>query len=186
MLRNLIWSVFAFAAALGMFVVAAYAADPNPNSPSPSAAGTAQPGADPATGPRRSGPGDPQRPDSRDVPQILIVAAVNPRAKNDPEAQALLDKAIADMQVMHQDEAARFSAFQQLVQAERSGDADAFKKAREDFNAATQKMQADVKQFNQQDVVPLRKRVHELMTNGGSAPDTGHRPATTAALPSAN
>lgn len=181
MRTNPIWSVFAVAAALVVFVVAAYAADPNPNSHSPSAAGTAQPGAGPTTAPQRPGLGDTQRPDTRDVPQLLLVAAVNPRTKNDPEVQTLLDKAIADLQVVQQDEAARLVAFQQLVQAERGGDADAIQKAREGVNAATVKLATDARQFNQQDAGPLRKRMHELMSNGGSTPDTAQRPAAPSA-----
>jgi hypothetical protein len=183
--KNPIWSVFAVAAALVMFVVAACAADPNPSPLSPSAAGTTQPGAGPATRPQRPGPGDPARPDALDMPQILLVAAVNPRAKNDPEVQTLLDKAIADLQVVQQDEAARLLAFQKLVQSERSGDADSIRTAREGVNSATVKLAADARQFNQQDMGPLRKRVHELMSNGGPTPDTAHRPAPPSAPPSA-
>ena len=110
------------------------------------------------------------------MPQILIIAAVNPHAKNDPEVQTLLDKTIADLQVVQQDEAARLLAFQQLVQAERGGDADAIQKAREDINSANVKLVADAKQLSQQDVGPLRKRVRELMAHGGLTPETGNPP----------
>ena len=111
------------------------------------------------------------------MPQILIVAAVNLRAKNDPEVQALLDKAIADLQVVQTDEAARLIAFQQLVQAERGGNADAIQKARDGVNSANVKLVAHARQFNQEDVGPLRKRVRELIARGAPTPEAG-APAT--------
>lgn len=176
MRKDLIRSVFAGAAALAMFAVAAHAAGPNAVPISPSAAGTIPPGVGPGPGPRRPGPGDLQRMDTRELPQILMVAAVNPHAKNDPEVQTLLDKAIADLQVMQQDDAARLLAFQQLVQAVRSGDAVGVRKAREDFNAATQKVHADARQFYQHDVTALQKTIRELIASGGVTAGTGNRP----------
>lgn len=177
MRKHLIWSGVAVAAALVMLVVVAYAADPNATPVSPSTAGATQPVAGQGAATKRPGPGDSQRPDTGDLPQILMVAAVNLHAKNDPEVQTLLDKAIADLQVVHQDEAARLLAFQQLVQAERGADADAIQKARDGVNSVNLKLVADARQFNQQDVAPLRKRVRELIARGGSTPETGS-PAT--------
>ncbi len=161
------WSIIAVMAALVMLAVAAYAAD----------ASAAEPAAGAGSGPRWPGPGESLRPETHELPQILIVAAVNFRAKNDPEVQTLLDKAIADLQVVQQDEAARLLAFQQLVQAERGSDADAIHKARDGVNSANVKLGADTRQFYQQDVGPLRKRVRELIARGASTPETG-APAT--------
>ena len=113
----------------------------------------------------------------RELPRILMVAAINPQAKNDAQAQELLDKATADLQVVQQDEAARLSAFRQLVQAERSGGADAAKTARENLNGANVKLKADVAQLSQEDIVPLRKRLQELLANnGGATPQTDPSP----------
>jgi hypothetical protein len=184
MRKDLIWSVFAIVVALLMFVVVAYATDPNPNPLSPSPTGTTQPGAGPETGPKRPGPGGGPRPEIlHELPRVLMAAAVNPQAKNDPEVQKLLDKAIADMQVVQQDEAARNAAFQQFVQAERSGDADASQKARDDLNSANVKLVADARQFNQQDTAPLLKRIHELMAKGGVTPETGGNSRTPHSAP---
>lgn len=176
MRKHLVWSVVAVAAALVTLVFAAYAADPNAAPPSPSTAGATQPVAGTGAAPRWPGPGDSLRPDTGELPQILMVAAVNLRAKNDPEVQMLLDKAIADMQVIQQDEAARLLAFQQLVQAERGGDADAVRKARDGVNSVNVKLVTDARQFNQQDMGPLRKRLRELIARGPT-PETGG-PAT--------
>ncbi len=182
MRKHLSWSIPAVAPALLMFVAVAYAADPSPNPVSPSTAPTTQPGA----GPRRPGAGEFQRPDARDLPQILFIAAVNPRVKNDPEVQALLDKAIADMEVVEQDEIARLLAFQQLVQAERNGNAEALQKARGDVSSANVKLVADGRQLNQQDMGPLRKKIRELMGRGGAAPEPGNPPAAHSAPASTN
>jgi hypothetical protein len=175
MRKDLIWSVFAIAVALVMFVVVAYATDQNPNPVSPVPAGTAQPVLAPGTGPKRPGPADGPRPDMQELPRILMNAALNPRAKNDPEVQALLDKAIADMQIVQQDQVARLAAFQQLVQVARGGNVDDTKKAMEDLNAATQQLRTDAKQVRQ-DLEPLEKKVRALLPKGISTPETGGRP----------
>jgi hypothetical protein len=175
MRKDLIWSIFAIALALVMFVVAACATDPNPNSPSPAV--TAQPASGQQTGPKRSGPGDGPRPEMfmHELPQILMNAALNPQTKNDPEVQKLLDKAIADMQILQQDEAARLPAFQLLVQAQRNDDTAAAKQAWDALNAASLKLKADAMQFLQQDMLPLRKRIQELRTKAGATPEAGYR-----------
>jgi hypothetical protein len=158
--KDLAWSVFAIMVALVMFVVVACAAEPTAGAPARIAAGATQPGA--AEKPRQGIP---------EFPQILMLAAVNPQVKNDPEVQTMLDKVIGDMQAVQQDAAARLAAFQQLVQAERGAVPDACKKAREDLNAAIQKQQADAKQVTQ-DAEPLEKKVRELhrAANGGNRP----------------
>jgi len=171
-------------AALLTIAVAAYAADPSPNPVAPSSAATTQAPVGPGAGPRRAV--ETQWPDSRDLPQILFIAAVNPRVKNDPEVESLLDKAIADSQVVQQDEAARLEAFQHLVQAERNGNAEALQKARVEVNSANVKLVADAKQLNQQDVAPLRKRIRELISRGGAAPEAGTPPAPHSAPASTN
>jgi hypothetical protein len=175
MKKDLIWSIFAIAVALLMFVVAACAAEPNANPALPTPAFTTQLPPAPHPGPRPLPPGDGPRPEMRELPRILMIAAINPQAKNDPEVQTLLDKVIADMQAMQQDEAVRLAAFQQLVQVERNGDADGTKKALEDLNAATQKVKADAKLMNQ-DVQPLERKLHELRPGEGGA---AHTPAAT-------
>jgi hypothetical protein len=176
MKRDLAWSLFAIAVALLMFVVAAYAADSSPAPSAPSPAVTAQPVAVPHTGLRRPGPGDGPRPGMGELPRVLMVAAINPQAKNDPEVQMLLDKVIADMQVSQQDDAARLAAFKQLVQVARSGDDDGATKAMQDLNSATQKLRADAKQVSQ-DMQPLEKKVHALRPGDGGAPHAPSSPS---------
>jgi hypothetical protein len=176
MRKHLIRNVLAVVAGLGLFVAQGGAADPSGSARPPSVAGAEQPGAGPVTGLRRPGPTDIPRPDTRELPPILIIASVNPQAKNDPEVQKLLDKAIADLEIVQQDEAARNAAFGQFVQAERNGDADAIQKAHKDVSSANAKLVADARQFNQQDVAALRRRIHELMSHGGSRPETAKRP----------
>jgi hypothetical protein len=105
---------------------------------------------------------------------------MNLQAKNDPEAQKLLDQALADLQALQQDEAVRNAAFGQFVQAERSGDAEAIQKAHKEVNAASAKLLADSRKFNQQDLVALRKRIREVVSHPGSVPATGNPPAATA------
>jgi hypothetical protein len=169
MRKDLIWSFFAIMVALVMFVVVAYAAEPS-STPAASSV-TTQSGTGPESGTKRAGPAafDGARTDMlRDLPPILMFAALNPLTKNDPEVQRLLDKSITDMQAAQQDETARNGAFEQFVQAERSGDDNGISKARGDLNSANAKLVAGARQFYQQDVIPLRKRIQELRAGGGN------------------
>ncbi len=161
-------SIVAVMAAVATLAVTASAADPS----------AAQPVPGQGAAPKRSAPADLQRPETGELPQILIVAAVNLRAKNDPEVQALLDKAIADLQVVQTDEAARLIAFQQLVQAERGGNADAIQKARDGVNSANVKLVAHARQFNQagrRTAAKKSPRAHSPRRSDAGGGRSGHR-----------
>jgi hypothetical protein len=181
MKKDLIWSAFAIIVALVMFVVVACASGANPPPSASTPSGTAQPGTGPEAGQKRPAADGPRPELLHELPPVLMAAALSPLAKNDTEVQALLDKVIADMPVIPQDETARNTAFQQFVQAERNGDADAVTKARADLNAANSKLVADARQLYQQDVVPLRERIRELRSNrGGAAPEAAQHSANAA------
>lgn len=156
--------------------------------PDPAAAGAAGPGDPAAAGPKaKFGAGmmaEPWRKELRELPAMLMMGATAPWAKNNPEVQALVDKAIADMTVMQQDEQARLAAFQAVVQAERAADPKAIQAARDGLKAAAAKLHADAQQLYKDDLEPLDKKIREIAPDGAIKGPKGN-PETPAAKPDA-
>ena len=115
---------------------------------------------------------------------MLMMAATAPWAKDNPEVQSLVDKAIADMTVMQQDEQARLAAFQALVQAERGADPKAIQAARDGLKAAAEKLHVDAQQLFKDDLEPLDKKLREIAPEGAMKAPKGN-PETPAAKPDA-
>jgi cell division protein FtsB len=66
--------------------------------------------------------------------------------------------------------AARLTAFQQLVQVARTGDQDGVKKANDNLNLTIKQLKADGAALRQ-DVQPLEKKIRQLMSKEGAAPE---------------
>ena len=95
------------------------------------------------------------------IHMLLMVALRAPEARDDAEAQRLVDKIIADRKEMIEAESNRLTAFESLVRAVRSGDKEAVKSAREELKDATDKLRAEAKQLRE-DLKALKDRLDEL------------------------